>query len=243
MLSLFLSSKTSYRPRLGRKPASRRLSSLALGGCIAALILPAIFADKQQLSLATSQIEATEALKLEQSEALSSDSGATQSLDAPQKTIQKTLKKKNKFRVQMVSYDQVRQQQLQNSLANLQQKQQEIEESQAAFQAASQEEDTSTYLGEVERKIERSGNRRWVASGKRLVGEAEVLVEIAYNGDITNLELVTSSGKALVDSELLQSVREAAPFAIIPLSLRQTGQQSIPMTRWLRFIIEENVKK
>ena len=239
MLSLSLLNNKPCRPRLGRKPSARRLFNLLLVGFTAFFVMAVLFVDNKDLQTDAANDPVTTVNTAHGKV----DNSEPQEQEEPQVEPQNKLRKNNKFKVQVVSYDQIRQNKLQTRLAKLQQRQQEIEKSQESSQIISQEQESSTYLSVVERKIELSGNRRWLASGKRLVGEAEILIEIAHSGDIKNLELITSSGDEVVDNELLASVHEAAPFDKIPILLRQPGTTSMEMIRWLSFVIEENRKK
>ncbi len=93
----------------------------------------------------------------------------------------------------------------------------------------------SAYVETLRRKI--SGNSRYPDYARRTGQEGSVDLAFAVwkNGDVTNVELLKSSGFIILDVEALRNVRESAPFGLVPngtapgsLTVRLTFSYELP---------------
>ena len=242
MLSLFrFNSWCIYRPRLGKKAAARRIEYITF--CIVCFCLLALelsigtdVAMQQVAEGATEAMHNVEQLATDQAPTSSDDDTAQLS-----EIVHTNGNTPNAFQVQLVSYQSIRQQELQQRITGYQHRQKQIQNrlKKLSVKAVTSDLDSSVYLSTVERKIEQAGTQHWLQSDKRLIGSAEVHLTIGYNGQLLQLNILTSSGDPLLDNELLASVRLSAPFPPVPLSLRQANESdSFALIRWLRFMAE-----
>lgn len=93
----------------------------------------------------------------------------------------------------------------------------------------------SAYVETLRRKL--SGNSRYPDYARRTGQEGTVHMAFAVrkNGEVTNVELLKSSGFILLDVEALRNVRESAPFGPVPngtaagsLTVRLTFSYELP---------------
>ena len=78
------------------------------------------------------------------------------------------------------------------------------------------------YVEDWRQKIERIGNLNYPAAAKgRLYGSLTLSVVIKANGDLKQVEVIRSSGQALLDDSARRIVRMSAPFAPFPESIRR----------------------
>lgn len=80
------------------------------------------------------------------------------------------------------------------------------------------------YLNSWRRKIERVGNLNYPAEARRqrIYGSLRLLVSIFPDGSLKQVELLESSGHAVLDEAAVRIVELSAPFAPFPDELRQT---------------------
>jgi TonB family protein len=115
----------------------------------------------------------------------------------------------------------------------------------ASMQLAKPEIDLSTdsesalknFLNSVRRKIESKKTYPASARDSGIEGNTEVKLTILKNGQLANVEVVNSSGNEILDNAALQSVRNAAPFPVIP---KLVERDSITMSIQLVFKIEQS---
>ncbi|MFA5677769.1 MAG: energy transducer TonB [Pseudomonas sp.] len=91
------------------------------------------------------------------------------------------------------------------------------------------------YMDSWRRKIERVGNQNYPAEASRqgIHGSLILRVTIKRDGTLANVELVESSGHAVLDNAALRIVRLAAPYAPFTGDLMEFGMLEI--TRTWRF--------
>jgi len=82
----------------------------------------------------------------------------------------------------------------------------------------------AAYLHNWRSKVEAVGNRYYPTASSRygIYGDLRLLVAIRYDGQIDNIEVLSSSGHAVLDEAAIRIVRLAAPFEPFPASLRET---------------------
>lgn len=80
------------------------------------------------------------------------------------------------------------------------------------------------YLNSWRRKIERVGNLNYPAEARsqRIYGSLRLLVSIFPDGSLKQVELLESSGHAILDEAAIRIVELSAPFAPFPDELRAT---------------------
>lgn len=74
------------------------------------------------------------------------------------------------------------------------------------------------YLADWVRRVEAVGNQYYPAEARRqqLYGELQLAVTLLPNGDIADIEVLRSSGHAVLDQAAAETLRRAAPFAPFP---------------------------
>ncbi len=82
----------------------------------------------------------------------------------------------------------------------------------------------AAYLHAWRSKVEAVGNRYYPAASSRygIYGDLRLLVAVRYDGSIENIEVLSSSGHAVLDEAAVRIVRMAAPFQPFPSDLRAT---------------------
>lgn len=80
------------------------------------------------------------------------------------------------------------------------------------------------YLNSWRRKIEKIGNLNYPAEARKnkLYGNLRVMVAILPDGSLKEVELLESSGVAVLDEAAIRIVKLASPFAPFPDDLRQS---------------------
>lgn len=80
------------------------------------------------------------------------------------------------------------------------------------------------YLNSWRRKIETIGNLNYPADARRnrIYGSLRLMVAIRPDGSLKDVELLESSGHAVLDDAAIRIVRLASPFAPFPDELRET---------------------
>jgi protein TonB len=88
------------------------------------------------------------------------------------------------------------------------------------------------YVEDWRQKIERIGNLNYPDAAKgRLYGSLTLSVVIKANGDLKQVEVIRSSGQALLDDAARRIVRMAAPYAPFPPNIqRDTDELDITRT-------------
>lgn len=80
----------------------------------------------------------------------------------------------------------------------------------------------SQYVSHVVKKIERIGSLNFPEeAGKRLYGKPRVSISIYSDGTIKDVKVLQSSGNLVLDSETINIVYRAEPFAPFPKSVRK----------------------
>lgn len=76
----------------------------------------------------------------------------------------------------------------------------------------------ASYLTDWVSRIEAVGNQYYPAEARRqqLYGELQLAVTLLPNGDIADIEVLRSSGHAILDQAAQETLRRAAPFAPFP---------------------------
>ena len=91
------------------------------------------------------------------------------------------------------------------------------------------------YVEDWRQKIERIGNLNYPDAAKgRLYGNLTLSVIIKANGDLKQVEVIRSSGQALLDDAARRIVRMSAPFAAFPESIRRDTDE-LDITRTWTF--------
>ncbi|MEP5765786.1 MAG: TonB family protein [Halieaceae bacterium] len=82
----------------------------------------------------------------------------------------------------------------------------------------------AAYLHSWRSKVEAIGNRYYPVASSRygIYGDLRLMVAIRYDGRIENIEVLSSSGHAVLDEAAIRIVRMAAPFDPFPAELRET---------------------
>jgi TonB family protein len=90
------------------------------------------------------------------------------------------------------------------------------------------------FLALIRKKIESKKKYPMSARNAGIEGSSEVKITILRDGQLEKVEIIDSSGSAILDNAALESVREANPFPPIPSDL---GRDKIEMSRYLTFKI------
>ncbi len=82
----------------------------------------------------------------------------------------------------------------------------------------------AAYLHNWRSRVEAVGNRYYPSASSRygIYGDLRLLVAIRHDGKIENIEVLSSSGHAVLDEAAIRIVRMAAPFEPFPPELRET---------------------
>lgn len=88
---------------------------------------------------------------------------------------------------------------------------------------ATRETDDARYQLEWQQKVEYVGNQHYPEEARRmkLTGDVRLMVALLPDGSIKHIEVLSSSGKSLLDQAAIRSVKLAAPFAPFPSELRE----------------------
>jgi protein TonB len=81
----------------------------------------------------------------------------------------------------------------------------------------------AAYLHNWRARVEAVGNRFYPEASSRygIYGDLRLLVAIRHDGEIENIEILSSSGHAVLDEAAIRIVRMAAPFEPFPPELRE----------------------
>ena len=82
----------------------------------------------------------------------------------------------------------------------------------------------AAYLHEWRTRVEAIGNRYYPVASSRysIYGDLRLMVAIRYDGRIENIEILSTSGHAVLDEAAIRIVRMASPFDPFPPELRAT---------------------
>jgi protein TonB len=82
----------------------------------------------------------------------------------------------------------------------------------------------AAYLHNWRARVEAVGNKYYPQASSRygIYGDLRLLVAIRHDGEIENIEVLSSSGHAMLDEAAIRIVRMAAPFEPFPPELRET---------------------
>ena len=98
------------------------------------------------------------------------------------------------------------------------------------------------YVEDWRQKIQRIGNLNYPDAAKgRLYGSLTLSVVIKANGDLKQVEVIRSSGQALLDDAARRIVRMAAPFAPFPPNI-QRDTDELDITRTWTFTNEDRLR-
>ncbi len=83
--------------------------------------------------------------------------------------------------------------------------------------------DDARYQFEWQQKVELVGNKYYPeeARRKKISGDVRLVVALLPDGSIKRIEILSSSGKNVLDQAAIRSVKLAAPFAPFPSELRE----------------------
>lgn len=88
--------------------------------------------------------------------------------------------------------------------------------------ASTMKAEDSQYVSHVVRKIERVGSHNFPhEAGRKLYGKPRVLISIYFDGSIKEVKVLQSSGNLVLDSETINIVHRAGPFAPFPKNVRK----------------------
>lgn len=80
----------------------------------------------------------------------------------------------------------------------------------------------SQYVSHVVRKIERTGSLNFPQNaGRKLYGKPRVFIAIYFDGSIKEVKILQSSGDLVLDSETINIIHRAGPFAPFPKEVRK----------------------
>jgi protein TonB len=92
----------------------------------------------------------------------------------------------------------------------------------------------AAYLHAWRSRVEAIGNRYYPVASSRygIYGDLRLMVAIRHDGSISNIEILSSSGHAVLDEAAIRIVRMAAPFAPFPPELRATTDMLEIIRTW-----------
>jgi periplasmic protein TonB len=92
----------------------------------------------------------------------------------------------------------------------------------------------AAYLHSWRSQVEAIGNRHYpvVSSRYGIYGDLRLMVAIRYDGTIDEIEILSSSGHAVLDEAAIRIVRMAAPFAPFPPALREKADRLEIIRTW-----------
>lgn len=92
----------------------------------------------------------------------------------------------------------------------------------------------ANYLNSWRRKVERIGNLNYPqeARQRKIYGSLRLLVALLPDGSIKEIELLESSGHAMLDEAAIRIVRLSAPFAPFPDDLRESLDELEIIRTW-----------
>ena len=92
----------------------------------------------------------------------------------------------------------------------------------------------AAYLHNWRTRVEAIGNRYYPVASSRygIYGDLRLMVAIQYDGSISNIEILSSSGHAVLDEAAIRIVRMAAPFDPFPPELRATTDMLEIIRTW-----------
>ena len=92
----------------------------------------------------------------------------------------------------------------------------------------------AAYLLQWRQRVEAVGNKYYPEASERysIYGSLRLLVVIRKDGSLEKIELLSSSGHALLDEAAIKIVRMAAPFAPFPADLRATTDKLEIIRTW-----------
>jgi protein TonB len=92
----------------------------------------------------------------------------------------------------------------------------------------------AAYLQSWRAKIEAVGNRYYPLASSRygIYGDLRLMVAVRHDGSIENIEILSSSGHAVLDEAAIRIVRMASPFESFPKELRATTDKLEIIRTW-----------
>lgn len=92
----------------------------------------------------------------------------------------------------------------------------------------------AAYLAQWRRRVEAVGNQYYPQASLRygIFGRLRLLVTVLSNGDLESVQLLESSGYAILDEAAIRTVQLAAPFPPFPEELRRTTDKLEIVRTW-----------
>ncbi len=92
----------------------------------------------------------------------------------------------------------------------------------------------AAYLHNWRTRVEAVGNQHYPTASRQygIYGDLRLLVAIRHDGTIDNIEVLSSSGHAVLDEAAIRIVRMAAPFEPFPPELRETTDMLEIIRTW-----------
>ena len=92
----------------------------------------------------------------------------------------------------------------------------------------------AAYLHDWRARLEAVGNRYYPEASLRygIYGELRLLVIVRKDGSLEDIQVLSSSGYAVLDEAAMKIVRLAAPFAPFPAELRATTDKLEIIRTW-----------
>lgn len=92
----------------------------------------------------------------------------------------------------------------------------------------------AAYLHGWRTRVEEIGNRHYPVASSRygIYGDLRLMVAISYDGSIDSIEILASSGHAVLDEAAIRIVRMAAPYDPFPTELRATTDKLEIIRTW-----------
>jgi len=92
----------------------------------------------------------------------------------------------------------------------------------------------AAYLHDWRRRVEAVGNQYYPEASLRygIYGSLRLLVVINHDGQLEDIQVLASSGFAVLDEAAIKIVRMAAPFAPFPAELRASADKLEIIRTW-----------
>lgn len=98
---------------------------------------------------------------------------------------------------------------------------------------ATREEVYAIYYDQLRRKVEERGTRNFPElRGRKLYGELTMIITVDAGGQVVDMEVVNSSGSAMLDRQAMAIVKSAAPFGSFTAEMRRQADQLVITSRF-----------
>ncbi len=98
---------------------------------------------------------------------------------------------------------------------------------------ATREEVYAIYYDQLRRKVEERGTRNFPElRGRKLYGELTMIITVDAGGQVVDMEVVNSSGSAMLDRQAMAIVKSATPFGSFTAEMRRQADQLVITSRF-----------